>query len=307
MLSTDPPTEELEMLMEEAWDKIPLEYASEERNRQEKEFIETLQRRQTVERPSKIRHLSPWRVAAAIALFVLAGGGGVFYGPQLMYRGQEALTQTETTTATGQMVSVKLADGTHVRLNGGSTFQYPKRFYRRDQRGVYLQGEAYFEVAPSKDVPFVIRTKRVDIRVVGTSFNVKEIFHDSLVVIAVTEGIVRLQPTAGREDDAITLEAGQVATVQANGNVQRIENEVDNYLGWFSRHLVFRNTSLPAVVQQLSHLYEVKIVLQDPGLWELSFTGKMDRMALPVIIRQIALALDIQYYEKDGVYFITEN
>ena len=306
LLSGDPPTEELEMLMEEAWDKIPLEYITEEKQGQEEELIEKLRRIQLGGRPVKTRQLWPLRMAAAIALLVLAGGG-IFYGPQLVRQGQEALANTETVTSTGQIGKVKLSDGTSVRLNGGSVFQYPKRFYRQDRRGVYLQGEAYFEVAPDKEVPFVIRTQQANIRVVGTAFNVKEILHDSLVIVAVTEGKVWLQPVIEREGSAIALEAGQVAMVRADGSTQRIENEVDNYLSWFSRHLVFRNTSLPAVVQQLSHLYEVEIVLQDPELRELSFTGKMDRMALPVVIRQIALALDIQYYEKGGVYFMAKN
>src|SRR5690606_11240512 len=79
----------------------------------------------------------------------------------------------QTSTApTGKILKLRLEDGSEVLLNAGSTVSYPQQF-TADIRAVYLEGEAFFEIAPDAAKPFIVKTKKMDVRVLGTSFNVR--------------------------------------------------------------------------------------------------------------------------------------
>ncbi len=281
MLSSQQDNIEFEALMKELWENTPDQnMLSEEHQLALNETIKSkIVTAGNLERPKVVKMLSARSVAAMIVLLIISGLS-VLYFPTYLQKGQEFISQTEASTAEGQMAKVQLADGSTVRLNAQSSIYYPKQFYREDRRGVRLKGEAYFDIAKNKEKPFIIHTQRAAIRVVGTSFNVKEI--DSLVVIAVTEGKVVIQPVQEANSESVLLEAGDVGILKSNNTIERIKSDVDNYLSWLSRHLVFRNTSLSAVTQQLEHIYEVDIVLQDPDLKDLSFTGKM-KSGFPLI------------------------
>ena len=110
---------------------------------------------------------------------------------------QELAQIMEVKTNPGMMTSLTLPDGTLVFLNSESTLSYPSRF-DSDTRNVTLQGEAYFEVAKNKIRPFTVHTSGVDIRVLGTKFNIKAYNDESDITTTLNQGHVRVSDIQGR-------------------------------------------------------------------------------------------------------------
>jgi Fe2+-dicitrate sensor, membrane component len=110
----------------------------------------------------------------AAAVLLLIGGIAFFYHNRLPGGGGLSLSENhQTATAqTGKLVKLRLEDGSEIILNAGSTVAYPKQF-AADIREVFLEGEAFFDIAPDADKPFIVKTGKMDIRVLGTSFNVR--------------------------------------------------------------------------------------------------------------------------------------
>lgn len=142
-----------------------------EKNVRERLLERILEKVPTTPAPAvfRIRRYIKW--AAAI---LVIGGIAFFYRENLPGRMglSLAIGQQKTTAPTGKLLTVHLEDGSEVILNAGATLSYPRRF-SADTREVYLRGEAFFHVAPNAEKPFVVKTGKMDVRVLGTSFNVR--------------------------------------------------------------------------------------------------------------------------------------
>lgn len=182
--------------------------------------------------------------------------------------------------------SVALADGTIVHLNGNSTLEFPSSF-RKKNRTVRLSGEAYFDVKPDKNHPFVIETDYARIQVLGTSFNVKSYNSQGDVEVLVTSGTVRLQDIQNPGQDLI-LEKGDFATLKDNKLQNKPLNDV-NYLAWQTKMLNFNKTPLSEVVQILNRTYAVQIDLAEDKLGELRLTSKYNQMSVDALLDAMCL------------------
>jgi ferric-dicitrate binding protein FerR (iron transport regulator) len=98
----------------------------------------------------------------------------------------------------GQMGHLFLFDGTEVWLNSGSRFKYPNQF-NRDERNVFLDGEAFFNVTPDKHLPFIVKTNKMEIEVLGTSFSVSSYHDEERQSVVLEEGKVRINKENGQK------------------------------------------------------------------------------------------------------------
>lgn len=164
----------------------------------------------------------------------------------------------------GRTYKVVLSDGTKVWINSDSKFEFPNIF-TGDTRNVNLQGEAYFEVAENKDKPFIVRAGNMDVRVLGTSFNVSS--YDESVVTTLVSGRVSLDTPVGNYD----LRPGHQGTFAGNGmNIKAIDSS--KYTAWVRGLFVFDNESLEQMMGTVSRWYDAKIVFTDEALKTLHFT-----------------------------------
>lgn len=147
-----------------------------------------------------------------------------------------------------------LSDGTKVWLNAETELSYPS-FFSGESRKVKLKGEAYFEVAPDTSMPFIVETARMQVNVLGTSFNVSaypgKIQHTTLV-----GGKVRAQS----DGKSVELMPGEQALLTDSGiMVQTVD--VNNYVGWKEKRFVFKNRPIEEVVRELERWYNVRFVI----------------------------------------------
>ena len=213
----------------------------------------------------------------------------------------------EITTARGERTTVRLADSTRVWLSVDTKLRVPETFDDRRRR-VELSGEAYFEVAPDADRPFIVTSGSAQVRVLGTKFGVTAYSADSSVQVVVREGRVALEPESGARDRSATLHPGELG--QVYGTESRVTTRsvnVDTYLGWLESKLDFNDAPLPEVARRLERWYDVEVHLQDEGLTTRRLTASFDDASAESVAQIIATTLGIQYrVEEQKMIFTTK-
>lgn len=181
------------------------------------------------------------------------------------------LAYEEFTTPSGQRAMVKLHDGTIVWLNARSTLRYPNQF-AGGLRNVELDGEAFFEVAPDEKRPFVVSTEKLDVKVLGTKFNVfaykgRDEFHTSLV-----EGSVKVYDSKD-ESQAVFIEPNECVDLVGNKLVKRSFHNMD-FLLWKEGIYAFDDVSFGEIIRKLELYYDISIIVKNAKLDTYKFSGK---------------------------------
>ncbi|MFV5694274.1 FecR family protein [Flavobacterium sp. LB3P122] len=169
----------------------------------------------------------------------------------------------------GKRFELELSDGTIVHLNSGTTLKYPVRFIVGENRQVFLDGEAFFDVTKDKKHPFIVNADNLNIRVLGTHFNVSSYPEDNLTDVVLVEGSVGLY-TANEKFDA---NKNTVLKPGYNGSFNRKDNHIetkpvitDVYTSWMEGRLIFKNLSFNDITKKLERHYNVTIVNQNKKL-----------------------------------------
>ena len=256
------------------------------------------QERPSQERPSQVKPQRAWLLRIA-AVFLLALGL-VYLMRFFIPPGGWGLA--ETRTAAYETQQIQLADGTQVWLNENTTLRYPEDF-DGEVREVYLQGEAFFDVARNEAKPFLIEGGGAVTRVLGTSFNVSALPEDTAVVVTVVSGTVAL---SDREDTAqvVILQKGEQGVyLLAQQQVSKAVQIVPNSLAWRTLRMQFDNQPLSTVGEVLGDAYQ-KTVIVDAATAPLKLTAQFDNQPLEEVLEVIALTLDVEYrVQGDTVYF----
>lgn len=175
------------------------------------------------------------------------------------------------TVPAGQRANLRLPDGTNVWLNARSVITYPS-YFSSDVREVQLDGEAYFEVAHDARHPFVVRTERYDINVLGTKFNVESYHGSDVFSTALMEGAVEIM-SADDPAHPITLVPNQKA-VESNGRLAVTSiDEYESYR-WREGLLCFRNIPFAELMSRLEKCYGITIRIENERIGRKVFSGK---------------------------------
>nr|WP_129731313.1 FecR domain-containing protein [Parabacteroides goldsteinii] len=189
---------------------------------------------------------------------------------------------------------VELPDGTQVSLGSKTTFHYDKDFGKK-QRIVYLEGEAYFDVAKQKDKPFIVKTKEQDIEALGTKFNVMAYPLDSLVITTLLEGAVRLT-TLGIDRQAILQPNQQFVYNRNRKSISLNRVDAQQYTSWITGYYYFSEQTLESILDRLSHVYGAQFTIQSKDLNKRTFTGTFYRgESIKDIMEVINLSVPIKY------------
>ena len=208
----------------------------------------------------------------------------------------------ETRTAAHETQQIQLADGTQVWLNENTILRYPENF-DGETREVYLQGEAFFDVARNEARPFLIEGGGAATRVLGTSFNVSALPEDTAVVVTVVSGTVAL---ADQEDSAqvVILQKGEQGVyLSTQQQVSKAVQVAQNSLAWRTQRMQFDNQPFSTVGEVLGAAYQ-KTVVVDAATASLRLTAQFDKQPLEEVLEVIALTLDVAYrVQGDTIYF----
>lgn len=189
----------------------------------------------------------------------------------------EAFYNTISTPRGGQY-QLTLADGTMVWLNAASSIHFPVVFTGKERK-VEITGEAYFEVAKNKDMPFKVKAAMSEIEVLGTHFNVNAYEDETSTKTTLLEGLVKISvPAPVGSQPARFLNPGQQAGINKDGNISLLSNvDVEEVMAWKNGRFQFNSSDLKTILRQVSRWYDVDIVYKENV--NLHFTGQITRNA----------------------------
>lgn len=234
------------------------------------------------------------RVAAAVLVLFLASA--VIY--TFTFRHSNEIQQVSS----GQEnTEILLADGSKIIMNKGSFISYPGKMDRR-KREVILSGEAWFEVTKTDKFPFYIYLENSTVKVLGTSFNIKE-EENGNVIVSVVSGNVQLYEKEN-ENNTMMLRAGQQGIFNAmSRELEFVPGFSENTLYWRTGHLSFRDELLQDVFNELETHFDIKIVTKDYKILRYRLTTNCEGQALEDIMQELSLLYDLKYYaQSDTVY-----
>lgn len=172
----------------------------------------------------------------------------------------------------GSRTKLTLPDGTLVWLNAGSRITYSQGF-GVGNRKIELIGEGYFEVKRNEEVPFLVKTNSLLVKVLGTKFNFRDYPDDAEAVVSLSEGKVSLNNLLKKEKEAFLLSNERVVLNKKDGRMHVEHSTVANALQWTNGYLFFDEELLPDVVKELERSYNVKIQIASDTLNTFRFYG----------------------------------
>jgi transmembrane sensor len=195
-----------------------------------------------------------------------------------------------------------LPDSSKVYLHDTTTIRYSST-YGEDERMVFLDGEAFFEVRKDASKPFTVLSYRSRVIVKGTSFMVRSRATDSLDVVEVVEGKVAVLEKYSRSGKELMLTKGMTCSVDVYGGLHQKTELVTNTAPWRNKEiLIFMGTPLKQVLQDLNKHLGITVVLKDVKSENCRFTGEFENSNPEEILEIIALTMNMQL-QKEGVNF----
>ncbi|QIA08919.1 FecR family protein [Draconibacterium halophilum] len=257
---------------------------------------------------SKKRWLIIARQVAAVLLvsITISGLYTYFSVPE-----KEHVVYQDISTAYGTQTEFELADGTKVWLNSGSRIHYPNSFNNMEERRIELVGEAFFEVTKNAEKPFVVQTSALDVKVLGTAFNVSAYENAPDLTVALKEGKVSLLKANSGDDNAlVSLTPNEVAVYNNKEKdiVIHKERSLNKYNAWKDGRIVFFEDGIETVVQKLENWYNVDVEIADEELNELIFTATFINESLEQVLNLLSISSPIDYSiiqaskNKNGIY-----
>ena len=202
----------------------------------------------------------------------------------------------------GKRAFLALSDGTELWVNVGTVVSYPTVF-AKDIREIYVDGEVYANVTHDPNRPFIIRTSKLDVRVLGTSFNVSAYQNDKQINVVLVNGSVHIQPISGKET---VMKPNQMYSyTDQSVSLKRVD--VEKYISWRNGNYSFQNESIENILLLLSRYYNVTMKFPDTASG-ISFSGKLEiKDDISQILNGLEQITDMSYMVKDSIYIFDFN
>lgn len=238
---------------------------------------------------------------------------GIIVGQQeknrLVYTGEVSNGRVEYNTLRipySKRFEIMLSDGTVVHLNAGTSMKYPVRFPEGfDFREVEVSGEAYFEVAHKPDQPFVVRTGDMDVRVLGTKFNVSTYPEDERIDVVLVEGSVSLVTKDAHAENSHILEPGYKASFnKSDKSISSMAVPTSIYTSWIRGELVFRDMKFNDILLKLERKYNVVIRNSNAVLARERFNASFGDVPLKTVLNYFEAIYNIEISMENDIVLI---
>ena len=234
-----------------------------------------------------------WRYAAVVAIIIAVGCISYWQGEVNV---KDTFADISVEAPLGSKTKLYLPDGTLVWLNAGSRMTYSQGF-GVDNRKVELEGEGYFEVKRNEKIPFFVKTKDLQLQVLGTKFNFRDYPEDHEVVVSLLEGKVGLKNLLREEKEAVLSPDERAVLNKANGLLTVESVTASNASQWTDGYLFFDEELLPDIAKELERSYNVKIHIANDSLKTFRFYGNFVRREQNIqeVLEALASTEKMQY------------
>lgn len=196
----------------------------------------------------------------------------------------------------GKSFEVQFSDGTTAFLNAGTSIRYPIQFLENYNRTIYVDGEVFLNVSKDRKHPFIVKTKDMDIKVLGTKFNVNAYDNELISEITLLEGSVSLQNNLDKNKNTTVLEPGQLgAVVNKNTSIEVREVDAANYIKWTKGELVFKNMPFETILKKLERHYNYTIINKNSATNQIIFNASFGQESLEAIFKSLKENYGIDY------------
>jgi len=241
----------------------------------------------------KKRNLWPLGVAASLLIIV---SFSFFIGWHFFTTNKQEITARHMIikkVGKGQKLTITFRDGTRVKLNSESSITYPEDFIG-NIREVTLSGEAYFDVAHFDNWPFIVNSKNVQTKVLGTSFNVSSYPENNWVKVALVEGKVEVSVN---KSEPINLTPQKMAKIN-NESIEVVDFDILKITAWKDNNIIFEKASFDEVQSKLERWYNVKFIFEKKPVFDGGYTGEFVDLSLEAVL--YGMSSDKFNYEIKG-------
>lgn len=237
------------------------------------------------------------RIAAAVTILLLSVWAGTRFDnwKQPVY--------SEIISPPGHKTRIILPDSSVVLLNSGSRIRYSQNFSEHD-RNIYLEGEGFFDIRKDLTRKFIVSTSTLNIKVFGTSFNVKAYETDQSIEVGLKNGRIRIDHD---QKEIVQLEPGQVAIFNKNSKELKVDKmDIDLVSAWTRDEMVFEENTMAEIVKYLQRWYDIEIKISPDLLNEDLFTFKLKTESLRELLGLINIIKPIKYQINGKRVLITK-
>ena len=262
-----------------------------------KEQTQGKEETQGKEKPRTIR-MNPWKWAAAIVLPICIA----FFTYYLVDSSQTVGAPFIVKADKGDKATIELPDGTNVVLNSASQLSYLNNFGENVRR-VQLNGEAYFKVAHDEKRAFIVQVGDLEVKVLGTSFNVSAYEDAKDVTVVLLEGKVGVY---AQKISHIMKPGGKIEYNKATHKITATQVHPNDYIEWTKGNMYFEKESLENIMKTLSRIYDVEIRFDSNKLPNEYFTGTIPGGGIQNALNILMLTSPF-YYEMDGSVIVLKE
>ena len=281
--------------------------------------------------PGFFRSLSKKRftVFLFLAFIILATGAFYLYTQKNYTKIATAEAMSSIVTKNGNRTKIVLPDGSQVWLNAGSNLDYSNSVFNKDLREVTLNGEAYFDVTKNADKPFIIHTKKMDVKVIGTVFNVRSYNDEKTAEASLIKGSIEvtlkdrkdqkivLKPNekisiATQEAEAALSKPGKTPAVKNTRSIPQIlvnelkpstrYNNIIPEIAWTQNKLFFEDESLENIAPMMERWFGKKVMITNASLKNLHYYGNFENETMEEVLSYLKLSKPFNFkIEPDSV------
>lgn len=245
------------------------------------------------------------RIAAAASVALVVALGVLFFQPLPDNTTNSNITAEpeyfQKQTGKGEKLNISLPDGSFIKLNASTRLKIPANYHTNNERVVYLQGEAFFEVAKFEKKPFKVITGEVTTTVMGTSFNVRAPLDDDQVSVALVEGKV----SVANVKDEIMLEPAEMTTVQSS--IEKLSKktfDIETITGWRHNLLIFDEIPFQEIIVKLEQWYGVEFEISGAPLADKKYSGRFENKSLALVLEGLGFSSTFDYEIKNKSVFL---
>lgn len=246
-----------------------------------------------------------WRyfgVVASLAILVSLGYWFVGNGqsdPQIVY---------VVSAGRQSMEAFYLPDGSHVSLNAGSKLTYPEHFSGK-HREISLSGQAFFKVHHDPQHPFIVKTKTMDVKALGTSFEIFTVDSASYTEMILTEGAVEVSTKRDEgEGDVYLVKPDEKLAYEMNGEAKIEKVDAKQYSSWYrDGKPSFKNEKLAMILPRLESWYGVRIDCPEEVADKYSFTFSIHNESVELLLNIISNSSPVGYQRREGGFVLHEK
>jgi len=329
-IESDPENRKYFELLEEAW-KNPRELMDLDRENREHvwKVISSAMEKDLTLPVKRSRSMYRWWFRAAGFLLLIAATTLAYFLGTRNSSVVNAVQQhyNEVVVPMGEKSELLLSDGTRIWVNAGSNIRFPSQF-ETESREIWLDGEAYFEVANDKNRPFLVHTSELDVKVYGTKFNLKAYSDEDIIETTLVEGVVSLETRDAFNilKEEIFLKPNHKAIyLKKKGQVvdkEQIAREiaeplipkkiiltktvkVEPTISWHEGKLIFLDESFESIALKLERRYDVKITIETDEIKKLRYSGVLKNVSIEQALKALQLTTPFNYSIKENSIVIT--